>query len=105
MSVAIYSVTLPIVTSGIGAFKFSTSIGSNSWGFQFIFMNNRWTCYATPPPNANPDLSLVREASVYNYNLNWEGYPDYGCFFYCPVPEPGINDINNVGMYILDWAT
>jgi hypothetical protein len=104
MSTKIYSIAIPVVASGTCAFSFSTTVNALSWGFSFIYMNSRWTCYATPPANANSDLALVREATVYANNLNWLGYPDYGCFFYSSIPEPKLNDIASVGMYIMDWT-
>ena len=97
MSVISYQINLPKVPQNTYAFRFSTTFAGAGWAFKFIFMNNRWTCYASIP------LLAVREASVYNNSLNWSGFPDYGCLFITSVPNMGVNDINSVTMYILDW--
>jgi hypothetical protein len=97
MAVQAYLVNIPVVPKGIYAFSFTTTLAGLGWAFTFLFINNRWTCYATPP-------SLqVREATVYNNTLNWSGFPDFGCMFSSNLPSIGLNDINNVSMYIFDW--
>ena len=90
---------MPTVTQGLYAFNFTATIGGFGWAFKFLFINNRWTCYATPPNLA------VREATVYSNTLNWEGFPDYGCMFTASLVAIGLNDINSVSMYIFDWRS
>lgn len=99
----VYQVNMPTVSSNTYAFSFTTTINGSGWGFVFLFINGHWSCLATPPANSNPDLALLREAAVFDQTLSWSGYPDYGCYFICAVPEPGLNDIGNVQMYIVDW--
>ena len=105
MAVAVYQVSLPNVANNLYSFSFNATISGNGWSFTFIFMNNHWTAYITPPSNVDPDLQMTREAAVYNGSINWLGYPDYGCLFMSAIPEPGLNDINSVSMYIYDWRT
>ena len=97
-----YQINMPNIPTNMYSFNFSTSVAGGGWNFSFIFINSHWTCYATPPSNTNSDLQLIREAAVYNNNIAWSGYPDYCVLFASPIAEPGINDINNVSMYLID---
>lgn len=96
MAVKAYLVSLPIVASNTYSFKFTCSIAGVGWSFQFNFINNRWTVYATPPSLA------MRETTIYSGVLGWKGFPDYRSYFVSIKPTPGLNDLSTVAMYILD---
>ena len=96
--VTTYQVSLPNVPNNTYGFNFSCTIAGSGWSFQFMFINNNWMCYATPPNGL-----LVREARVAHNDLNWGGFPDFGCLFQLSVIPTKLNDINSVSMYILDW--
>ena len=93
-----YQVALPVVPTNTYSFTFTSVIAGSGWSFTFLFINNNWVCYATPPGGL-----AVREARVDNKNLNWSGFPDFGCFFNLSVIPTGLNDIGTVSMYIVDW--
>ena len=90
---------MPTVPQNTYSFKFTATVRGNPWAFKFTFMNNRWSCFATPPNNLP-----VREATVYSGVTAWTGFPDYGCLFIAKKPVPLLNDIGSVSMYILDWT-
>lgn len=92
-----YNINFPSISDNTYSFFFTSSVGGSSWSFEFIYINSRWTCYATPPDD------IAREATVYNGVLNWDGYPDYGCIFISNKDIPGLNDISSVSLYIIDW--
>ena len=96
MAVTAYLVSLPVVSTNTYVFKFTCSIDGVGWSFQFNFINNRWTVYATPPNLA------VREATIYSSTFGWKGFPDYRYYFVSPIQVPGLNDLASVSMYILD---
>jgi hypothetical protein len=99
MAVKAYLVSLPVEPINTYAFKFTCSIGGVGWSFQFNFINNRWTVYATPPNLA------MREATVYSGTLGWKGFPDYRYYFVSTKLVPGLNDLSSIAMYILDVRT
>ena len=96
MAVKAYLVSLPIIAANTYVFKFTCSIAGVGWAFQFNFINNRWTVYATPPSLA------MRETTIYSGVLGWEGFPDYRSYFVSVIPTPGLNDLSTVATYILD---
>jgi hypothetical protein len=99
MATTWYQVTMPVVPASVGAFSFSCSVANTGWSFVFLFINNHWTCYATPTGMA------TREAAVFSSVINWKGFPDFWCYFTSTIPEPGLNDIGTVSMYIVDRRT
>jgi hypothetical protein len=101
-----YEIGMPAVPTNTYAFSFSTTVAGGSWSFIFIYMNNHWMCYATPPTNSsNTDLQLIREAAIFNGVIAWEGYPDYSLLVVSAIPTPGLNDIDSVFLYLIDRRT
>lgn len=92
-----YIIALPVVTTGMYNFTFTSSLPDGDYEFTFRYFNDKWNVYVFDP------LGNGRVASVYPNVIAFGQYPDFSIQFTSDFQSIGLNDLAYVSMYILYW--
>lgn len=90
-----YQVSIPSTASGY-SFSFTTKIAGNSYTFNFRY-TTIWNVTTTFPDGS------IRFANLTPNTMNWSGYPDFGFVANTSLDSIGINDIQNISLFMVSW--